>query len=147
VGVLGTLPEEARSAADVASLADVVALLAEGAWLYVFLTSLAAGSRGQQIAFRLVTSGDLASWFWWGVVATGLAVPLLASAVHVIGERVLHARVGWILYAKFVLVLVGGIMLRYVIVWGGDLKTPLIFPPSMWPVPGIGGPPIPGLGG
>jgi len=127
--------------------ADVAAIVMEGAWVYVFLASFGAGTLGQQMAFKLMTQGELAPWFWWGFVATGLALPLVASGLHTVGERVFHARLGWIFYVKFVLVLVGGLMLRYVIVWGGDLKTPLIFPPSMWPVPGVSGPPIPGLGG
>jgi hypothetical protein len=63
-----------------------------------------------------------------------------------VSDRLFHARTRWILYAKFALVLVGGLMLRYTIVWGGDLKSPLIFPPSMWQVP-TSLPPIPGLGG
>lgn len=140
--------EETWAVARLASAADAAAILAEGAWVYLFLASLGAGTLGQQLAFKLLTRGDLAPWFWWGFVATGLAAPLLGSGIHTIGERIfLHARLGWILYVKFVLVLVGGLMLRYVVVWGGDLKAPLIFPPSMWPVPGVGGPPIPGLGG
>ena len=138
---------ESQAVAEVASLADVAAIVMEGAWVYVFLASFGAGTLGQQMAFKLMTQGELAPWFWWGFVATGLALPLVASGLHTVGERVFHARLGWIFYVKFVLVLVGGLMLRYVIVWGGDLKTPLIFPPSMWPVPGVSGPPIPGLGG
>lgn len=56
--------------------------------------------------------------------------------------------VGHTLYAKFVLILVGGLVLRYVIVWGGDMKAPLAFPPSVWPVPGVPTlPPLAGLGG
>ncbi len=141
------MPEEAWAVALVASRADLVAVLAEGGWVYYFLASLGVGTLGQQLAFRLVTQGDLASWFWWGFVATGLAAPLLAGLIHVIGERVLHARMGWVLYAEFILLLVGGLMLRYIIVWGGDMKAPLIFPPAMWPVPGMTGPPIPGQGG
>jgi formate-dependent nitrite reductase membrane component NrfD len=139
--------EQGWGAAEVASLADVGAIVVEGAWVYVFLASFGVGTLGQQMAFKLMTGGELAPWFWWGFVATGLALPLLASGLHSLGERIFHARLGWVFYVKFILVLVGGLMLRYVIVWGGDLKTPLIFPPSMWPVPGIGGPPIPGLGG
>ncbi len=55
---------------------------------------------------------------------------------------------GHTLYAKFVLILVGGLVLRYVIVWGGDMKAPLAFPPSVWPVPGVPTlPPLAGLGG
>jgi protein NrfD len=135
----GSAPETLWSAAEFTSLADVAALLVEAGWVYFFLTSLAIGSLGQQAAFRLLTQGDLAPWFWWGFVATGLVAPLVASAAHLMSERVFHTRAGWILYAKFALVLAGGLMLRYTVVWGGDLKTPLIFPPSMWPVPPIVG--------
>jgi hypothetical protein len=44
---------------------------------------------------------------------------------------------------KFASVLVGGLILRFVIVWGGDIKAPLSFTPSTWPIPL----PPPGLGG
>ena len=143
----GGMPEETWGVAMVASRADLVAVLAEGAWVYVFLASLGAGTLGQQLAFKLLTQGDLAPWFWWGFVATGLAAPLVAGIIHVVGERVFRAHMGWLLYAEFALLLVGGLMLRYIVVWGGDMKAPLVFPPSMWPVPGITGPSIPGLGG
>ncbi|MFB3816553.1 MAG: NrfD/PsrC family molybdoenzyme membrane anchor subunit [Candidatus Methylomirabilales bacterium] len=139
--------DEAGAVAKVASRADLVAVLAEGAWVYVFLASLSAGTVGQQLAYKLVTRGELAPWFWWGFVATGLAAPLVVGVLHVIGERLVRARMDWMLYAEFALLLVGGLMLRHVIVWGGDLKAPLIFPPSMWPVPAAMGVPIPGVGG
>lgn len=143
----GQARDERWAAADIASLADVVAIVAEGIWVYIFLASLGGGTVGQQLAYKLLTQGDLAPWFWWGFVAAGIAVPLLASAAHMVSERTFHARIGWVVYGKFILVLAGGLMLRYIIVWGGDLKTPLTFPPSLWPVPGAGIPPIPGLGG
>jgi len=139
--------ETFESAAEVTSLADGVSLLAEASWVYFFLASLAVGSLGQQAAFRLLTQGQLAPWFWWGFVATGLAAPLAISVVHLVSDRIFHTPAAWILYAKFALVLAGGLLLRYTVVWGGDLKTPLIFPPSMWPVPGVGVPPVSGLGG
>ncbi|MFQ5898262.1 MAG: NrfD/PsrC family molybdoenzyme membrane anchor subunit [Candidatus Methylomirabilia bacterium] len=140
--------QDSWAAAKIASVADMATILAEGAWVYLFFASFAVGTLGQQLAFNLVTRDALAPWFWWGFVAAGLAAPLLASVVHAVGERLFRARMAWILYAKFVLVLVGGLVLRYVIVWGGDMKAPLIFPPSMWPVPSVPTlPPIAGLGG
>jgi len=44
---------------------------------------------------------------------------------------------------KFASVLAGGLILRFVIVWGGDIKAPLSFTPSTWQIPL----PPPGLGG
>jgi protein NrfD len=139
--------EDARAVAKLASRADMVTILAEGAWVYVFFAALAGGTLGQRRAFDLMTRGDLAPWFWWGFVAIGLAAPLLVSTVQGLAERLLRIPAGWALGTKFAMVLLGGLMLRYVLVWGGDMKTPLIFPPSMWPLPGVGGPPIPGTGG
>jgi protein NrfD len=128
-------PRTPDRTAEVASLVDAGAIVAEGAWLYAFLSALAAGGLGQQLAYRLLTRGELAGWFWWGFVTLGLVAPLVAVALHEVGERWFHRRLRWLLGAKFVLVLAGGLVLRYVIIWGGDLKAPLPFPPSLWPVP------------
>jgi formate-dependent nitrite reductase membrane component NrfD len=89
----------------------------------------------------------LARWFWYGIVGVGLTLPLLLTLLEFV-PKVIPANIrDWLIGVKFALVLIGGYLLRVVIVWGGDLKAPLPFPPSMWQVPGLGGPPIPGLGG
>jgi formate-dependent nitrite reductase membrane component NrfD len=89
----------------------------------------------------------LAPWFWFGFIGIGFALPLLLTFLEFLPGRLLDPVTRKITVVKLALVLVGGYLLRVVIVWGGDLKAPLPFPPSMWPVPGIGGLPIPGLGG
>lgn len=119
--------------ASLASAVDAATLLVEGAWLYLFLTALADGPLGARLAVAHVTRGALAPWFWWGVVAAGLAAPLALGALHALARGRRGGR--WILAAEFGLVLVGALVLRYVVVWGGDLKTPLPFPPSLWPLP------------
>jgi protein NrfD len=142
----GTQP---GAVAEVTSAVDALALVAEAAWLYVFVVALASGTVGQQFAYRVITEGPLAPW-WWAFVATGLGIPLAVTLVHFVAERFFHARTTWLLVAKFSLVLVGGLLLRYTIVWGGDLKSPLIFPPSLWQVPAVSvpaAPPAAGLGG
>jgi formate-dependent nitrite reductase membrane component NrfD len=126
--------ENDPKAADLASGIDVAAIVIEAIWVVVFLSALAVGTLGQQMAYKLVTRGELAPWFWW-FVGMGLAAPLLISLVHMFGRRTLQSKTRWILGFKFVLVLAGGLLLRYVIVWGGDLKSPLTFTPSNWPVP------------
>jgi formate-dependent nitrite reductase membrane component NrfD len=122
---------------------------------------------GSRLAYEYVTGGDgypwklfsgktaeaseelrsrqtLAPWFWFGIIGLGLTLPLLLTVLEFVPMASLGHRVAGV---KFILVLIGGYLLRVVIVWGGDLKAPLPYPPSLWPIPGLGGPPIPGLGG
>lgn len=81
----------------------------------------------------------LAPWFWWGIVGVGLIFPLLLTLVEFVAGLFSRGLATGTATVKFALVLAGGFLLRLVIVWGGDLKAPLPFPPSMWPLPGLGG--------
>lgn len=81
---------------------------------------------GSKIAYEYVINGALANWFWGGVIIAGLGIPLLLSIFSIVIRR-------WELGVsgtKFALIIVGGILLRFVIVWGGDISAPLPFPPS-----------------
>lgn len=89
----------------------------------------------------------LAPWFWYGIIGVGLTLPLLLTMLEFVPKLFPQRTSDRIAAVKFVLVLIGGYLLRVVIVWGGDLKAPLPFPPQMWQIPGIGAPPIPWLGG
>jgi polysulfide reductase chain C len=80
---------------------------------------------------------SLAPWFWIGVIGLGLCLPLLLGAVEFVIDPVSRRTAHVLAAVKFCLVLGGGFLLRVVIVWGGDLKAPLPFPPSMWQVPGL----------
>src|SRR5262245_37350259 len=86
----------------------------------------------------------LAGWFWIGVIGFGLLLPLALSVVELVAEPAGARATASVAVAKFALVLVGGFLLRVVIVWGGDVKAPLPFPPQLWQVPGVL---PPGLGG
>lgn len=92
-------------------------------------------------------NGTLAPWFWWGIVGLGLTIPLALTIVEFATDFASRRLADGVAVVKFACILAGGLLLRFVIVWGGDLKAPLPFPPSKWPIPGAGGPPIPGLGG
>lgn len=126
------------------SLADIAAILLEAGWIYLFLSAFAAGTIGQKLAYHLLTRGALGPWFWWGFIAIGLVLPFLASLAELVLGKAFHRRVEWLLYTKFTLILIGGLILRYIIVWGGDLKQPLPFPPQLWPIPQT---PLPPFGG
>ena len=86
---------------------------------------------------------DLSTWFWVGVVGLALVIPLLLTLVEFAAEFAGHTIANGVAAVKFASVLAGGLILRFVIVWGGDIKAPLSFTPSTWPIPL----PPPGLAG
>jgi formate-dependent nitrite reductase membrane component NrfD len=90
-------------------------------------------------AAELVPRPTLARWFWIGVVGVGLLLPLGLTLAEFIADIASPRLANLAAGLKFVSVLAGGYVLRFVMVWGGDLKAPLPFPPSVWPVPGLGG--------
>lgn len=96
---------------------------------------------------NLRPSRTLARWFWYGIIGVGFTLPLILTLCEFLPMMFFQNIGPRIAAVKFVLVLIGGYLLRVVIVWGGDLKAPLPYPPSLWPIPGISGPPLPGLGG
>ena len=131
------------------SMAVALFILLELFEIYNFMTYLAGSGQhaptGEFVApkggahvYQYVTRGALAPWFWWGVIGLGLTVPLILTLVEFLLDW-LTRPLGWhrVLFTapKFALVLLGGVLLRCIIVWGGDLSAPLDFPPSVWPVP------------
>jgi formate-dependent nitrite reductase membrane component NrfD len=86
---------------------------------------------------------NLAGWFWFGVVGFALILPILLTVVEFVAELAGRTFANSVAAVKFASVLIGGLILRFVIVWGGDIKAPLSFTPSIWPIPL----PPPGLGG
>jgi hypothetical protein len=50
-------------------------------------------------------------------------------------DKIIRPYVNWVAGVKFASILAGGIILRFVIVWGGDLKAPLVFPPALFQLP------------
>ena len=92
---------------------------------------------GSAMAYEYVTQGVLAPWFWWGIIVFGLTIPLILTFIEM-GEPALQPYADWISGVKFVSVLAGGIILRFVIVWGGELKAPLTVLPQLNQIP-LGG--------
>lgn len=122
---------------------DIVVVALELVWLFLFVNTLQRGGigHGSRQAAAMLTEGVLATWFWMGVIVLGMVLPLALSLLEPILKKIYNRdtgwAVGWPLFAKLHLVLLGGIILRYVIVWGGDMSQPLNFPPQMNQVPKI----------
>lgn len=79
----------------------------------LYLIGLAAGSEAQAAAARLVLGGPYTAVFWVGVVALGLLAPLAIQTLSV-ARRIAHTPIAP------VLVLFGGLVLRFVLVFAGQ---------------------------
>ena len=93
---------------------------------------------GSAMAYEYVTQGVLAPWFWWGIIGIGLTLPLFLSFVEMLFEKLIKPYADWVSGVKFASILSGGIILRFVIVWGGELKAPLTVVPQLFQIP-LGG--------
>lgn len=93
---------------------------------------------GSAMAYEYVTQGILAPWFWWGIIIFGLTIPLILTFIEMIFNKLIQPYIDWISGVKFVSILSGGIILRFVIVWGGELKAPLTVVPQLYQIP-LGG--------
>ncbi|MBI5168448.1 MAG: polysulfide reductase NrfD [Candidatus Eisenbacteria bacterium] len=95
--------------------ADNRLLTAELAILGLFLIGLVTAPRVHQQAAALLLGGPFTAFFWVGVVGLGIAVPLFVQTLAV-GRRVRHTAVAP------VLVLAGGLLLRFVFVYAGQVS-------------------------
>ena len=93
---------------------------------------------GSEFVYEYVTHGPLSTWFWWGIIGLGLTLPLVIGLIELIFEKVIKTYINWVSGFKFASILVGGAILRFVIVWGGEVKAPLAMPPALFQIP-IGG--------
>jgi protein NrfD len=93
--------------------ADVVFLALELAVLILFIIGLATGSRAHAEAARLVLGGPFTAVFWVVVVGLGILAPLSLQPLA-IRHRIIHTGV------LPMLVMTGGLVLRFVIVYAGQ---------------------------
>ncbi len=95
---------------------DVVAITTELALLALLLVDLAGGGASSSAAGSALLGGAYTPTFWALVVVGGLAVPLLLDTVE------LRRRLPATLYSP-VLVLIGGLALRWVLVAAGQQSS------------------------
>lgn len=105
----------ARDAAEreLLAKADIAFLTAELVVIGLFVIGLVTSTRAHIEAARLILSGTYAPSFWVFVVGAGILLPLAVQALAV-RRRVAHTPVAPIL------VLAGGLILRFVIVSAGQ---------------------------
>ena len=102
-----------REESESLARADNAFLAAELGVIALFLIGLAGASEAQARAAELLLGGPYTAVFWTLVVGLGIVVPLLIQSLAV-RHRIAHTRVAP------VLVLLGGLALRFVIVYAGQ---------------------------
>ena len=139
--------EESSGVFRVVGYAILFFIVIEGFELYLFMNYLASNPEkldvtgkfitpnGSAMAYEYVTQGVLSSWYWWGIIGIGLTFPLVLTFIELIFEKIIRPYANWVTSVKFASILAGGIILRFVMVWGGELKAPLTFPPALFQIP------------
>lgn len=96
-------------------LIDIILVFVEITILLIMILSfLGAGNRTQQRVAQRWVKGSFAPVFWFGMIACGLVIPLICNLSG-------NATLGTI---ACILVLCGGLILRYLCVWSDD-RQPL----------------------
>jgi protein NrfD len=94
---------------------DNVFLVAELMLVGLFLIGLTSSTQANAEAARLILGGPYTAAFWVGVVGLGIVIPLIIQSLAV-SHRVRHTPVAPLL------VMAGGLVLRFVIVSAGQLS-------------------------
>lgn len=96
-------------------------------FLFIMFAFLTVGDPAQAISV-ILPGGALATWFWVGVVLFGMVVPVLLELRHIL-PKLLHQKPYVVLRSVEIsigiLVLLGGFLLRYVIVAAGQITGPV----------------------
>jgi formate-dependent nitrite reductase membrane component NrfD len=118
----GEITSELKEGATVFSKIDALLIIAEIVVIAIFLTTVKAVGGAGSASVHLVTAGRYAVFFWGGVVFLGLLAPLALSISGF--KKSLRAKY---LTLEFGLVLLGGLILRFVILYGA-IKQPIVIP-------------------
>jgi len=90
-------------------------------FLELFILILYLGTVNAPTAVEALITGDLNSYFILGVLVIGLIIPLILALYSIQKKAVSNPLTGF----TFALVLIGGFLLRYVIVVGGQIVPSL----------------------
>ncbi|MDH3597781.1 MAG: polysulfide reductase NrfD, partial [Rhodospirillales bacterium] len=96
-------------------------------FLFIMYAHLTIGSVKEAVSVILF-GGDLAPLFWLGVVVIGLLIPALVESIYIVPKLLYHRDFSVPRGVEVVVpavILVGGFMLRYVVVVAGQITGPV----------------------
>lgn len=100
--------------------ADSILIAIEISLVAVWLLAMINGSPANKESIQLLTSGPFSGMFWVGFVLVGLIVPLIMEVAHIKGSKGSSGHGIGTAFLASVLVLVGGMVLRYVVLIAGQ---------------------------
>lgn len=103
--------------------ADMVLIILEVFMLIPFLLHHALSPWSSATSIQLILGGEYTQWFWIGVLALGIVLPLLIKGYELFPVILSEGAVRYSLVisaASSILVLMGGFILRYVFVYAGQ---------------------------
>lgn len=108
---------------------DVVVLGMLITGVMIFLLGLRTSTEGAVLALQVITGGPLTWHFWLGFVLLGVLIPLAFEIYEVLpyfqGEG--HGKHRpWLTGLIGILLLIGGFMLRYVLIYAGQMTQPVL---------------------
>jgi len=97
-------------------IVDIIAILFELVMLLLFVINMLSGATIKREAINLILGGPYTHHFWIFVIVMGLLFPLLLETLELKGKRFPK-------YLAPVLVLIGGLVFRFVVVNAGQMTT------------------------
>lgn len=124
-----TPPRRSYEAGYMLATADALLIGLEIMAIFLFLmfAHLTVGNLKYAIAI-ILPGGEMAAMFWFWVVLVGLVVPGLMEMVYITPTLIYHREFHMHKASEIIVatsVLIGGFMLRYVVVVGGQLTGPM----------------------
>ncbi|MDK2373263.1 MAG: polysulfide reductase NrfD [Candidatus Korarchaeota archaeon] len=107
---------------------DAILISIELLIVFTYLFIFSYGPREAELSVQLLTAGELAPYFIGGVILMGLSIPLLLEYWHIMSENRGRRASCAIPMVAAILVIVGGLILRYVILQSGVMT--IFLPPS-----------------
>ena len=96
-------------------------------FLFIMFAHLTVGNVKEAVSV-ILSGGSLATLFWFGVVVLGLFLPVLIELKYVIPKLLYHREYSAPRGVEIlvpVIVLIGGFLLRYVVVYAGQITGPV----------------------
>ncbi len=116
-----TLGQEGVTVLNVLLKADLVLVFFEALVLGFYLGTMRQATPASEKSVLSLVRGDLRFLFWGGVVLCGVIIPFILKCVEVLGGGFLE-----FIAVSGLLVLAGGLLLRYSILAAGVQVTPLL---------------------